>query len=52
MLTLSNEVIDPSEKQSHLQCLICYIAPKSKSNDNHNSEHTSYIFMDIHFNMN
>jgi uncharacterized protein (TIGR02452 family) len=43
MLTLSNEEIDPSEKQPNLRCLICYVAPKSTLNDNHYYEHTSYL---------
>ncbi|CAF4770924.1 unnamed protein product [Rotaria sp. Silwood2] len=43
MLTLSNEEIDPNEKQPHLRCLICYIAPKPTINDDDYHENTSYL---------
>ena len=32
-----------SEKQLHLRCLICYVAPRSTSNDNQYHEQTSYL---------
>ncbi|CAF4108583.1 unnamed protein product, partial [Rotaria sordida] len=43
MLTLSNEEIDPGEKQPNLRCLICYIAAKSNSIDTPYHENTSYL---------
>ncbi|UJR15140.1 hypothetical protein I4U23_002105 [Adineta vaga] len=43
MLTLSSEKIDPMEKQTHLRCLICYVATKSASIDDHYHEPTSYL---------
>ncbi|CAF1122915.1 unnamed protein product [Rotaria sordida] len=43
MLTLSNEEIDPNEKQPNLRCLICYVAPKPTASDDDYHEHTSYL---------
>lgn len=43
MLTLSNEAIQPEERQPALQCLTCYIAGKGPSGGTSYHEHFSYV---------
>jgi hypothetical protein len=43
MLTLSNEPIDPGEKQPNLRCLTCYVAGKPISNILPYHENYSYL---------
>jgi hypothetical protein len=43
MLVLSNEALDHEKDQTHLSCLICYIASRTESYDTNYHEGTTYL---------